>query len=79
MAVEDLSKQTLQIYPNPSSDYIYVKNSDSNKYEIFDALGRKIKSGNFQEKINIQNLTKGEYILKLAGKNKIYTHKIIKK
>lgn len=79
LAVEDLSKQTLQIYPNPASDYIYVKNSDSNKYEIFDALGRKIKSGNFQENINIQNLTKGEYILRLAGKNKIYTHKIIKK
>lgn len=79
LAVEDLSKQTLQIHPNPSSDYIYVKNFDSNKYEIFDALGRKIKSGNFQEKINIQNITKGEYILKLAGKNKIYTHKIIKK
>jgi uncharacterized delta-60 repeat protein len=79
LGVSDFEKQNVLIYPNPSSDYIFVKNTDATNYEIFDFTGKKVISGKIQEKINIINLENGEYLLKIIGENQKYTQKIIKK
>ena len=64
LSVEDYEKQNLQIYPNPSTDFIFVKNIGAKKYEIYEISGKKIIFGELKEKINIQNLPNGEYLLK---------------
>lgn len=48
-----------EIYPNPSSDYIYLP--IGKKYKLLDQLGRQILSGPVNGPINIQNLNPGLY------------------
>jgi len=69
------------VFPNPTSDFLYVESSsDFIKYEIFDSVGRKITSNNFETQISIQTLIQGNYILKLFTKdNQNYSTKFIKK
>lgn len=79
LTVEDFEKKNLIIFPNPSSDYIFVKNINAKQYEIYDVSGKKISFGKFKEKISIENLQKGEYFLKIIDNKKIYINKILKK
>ena len=76
----------LVIYPNPASDYIYVKNNSEAAtnfdYVFFDMLGRKVLSGSVAlgEGINIQKFASGNYIIQLSSGDKIVqTKKILKK
>jgi len=68
--VDNFDNKTL-IYPNPTSNYITIKNinnkESSVKYIIFDLTGRIVNSGNskFNEIINIENLQNGNYIIQL--------------
>jgi len=59
----------LKIYPNPSSNFISVSsNSDFSfkNYSIYDVTGKKVFTGLFHgQSIDISNLQKGIYILKL--------------
>lgn len=73
--------ENINIYPNPATDFIYVKNyKEAESYMIFDVLGRIVLQANLhQEKIDIESLEKGNYILQLKTKNNIKTFKIIKK
>ncbi|MCY1243857.1 hypothetical protein D9M72_568940 [compost metagenome] len=73
-------KGEINIYPNPATDIIYVKNSNAKDFKIIDASGRMVLSGNFgDEQINIQTLTPGNYILQLILKEKTISSKFIKK
>jgi hypothetical protein len=74
-------------YPNPTSDFITLKISDSTlknlSYILFDLNGKSIAIGeitNTETPINFQNSTIGMYILKIIQKQQtIKTFKIIKK
>lgn len=56
------------LYPNPTSDYIFLSSKNSNEsYVIYDTTGKSILSGTVEknQKIKVQNLAAGIYILKL--------------
>jgi hypothetical protein len=60
----------IEIYPNPSSDFIQISNLNSNeKYAIYNSVGQKVRSGivSKNDKIDIQNLTNGFYYIKLEN------------
>jgi hypothetical protein len=73
------------IYPNPASEFINFsfnnQSFENAQIEIYDNLGRlcktKILKSN-QEKIDIQNLTSGIYLIKLETKTGIIIKKINK-
>lgn len=68
------------IYPNPTDGEIIIKNlvDENQSYLVIDISGRIIKSGNvINSKMNIGNLGKGIYFLKIAATKQVY--KIIKK
>jgi len=69
------------IFPNPTTDFLYVTSTnDFVRYEIYDAVGKKVATNDFQQHIVTQNLSQGNYILKLYDKNnQKYTTKFIKK
>lgn len=74
-----------QIYPNPASDFIKIKQPkvhlENITYVITDISGRIIQSGNYNnELINIKKITSGIYFFKLfsTGKNNIFSKKFIK-
>lgn len=70
----------ISIYPNPATDVIHIKNTHADHYTILDLAGRVILKGvPVNERINIQPLTPGNYILQLHTKDNIQNLKFIKK
>ena len=72
LAVSDASNNDLRIYPNPVKDQLSLDGISNNEnYEIFSLDGKRVKSGTLSTKkaINVNALTKGVYILKIADKN----------
>lgn len=83
------SKQnTLNIYPNPANDAIFVENNDEiqlSNYTILSLVGQKLdegiysNKGIYNNKININNLEKGLYFIKFQDVfGKIYYNKFVK-
>lgn len=76
VSTPDMPIFDIEIYPNPASNYIYVKGnylSDIKKAQIFDFSGKLIKEINnpfiTEKNLNISNLNSGLYILKLDTKS----------
>jgi len=78
---ENNLKDLVSIYPNPVTDFIYLKNIQGVKnYIILDMSGRIImKDSLSKDEINVQTLTTGNYILQIITKDKIHSLKFIKK
>lgn len=77
---------TIEIYPNPTQDFVYIEldNSklDNGRMLLYDINGRLIK-GNFitnkKSEINITELAAGNYYLEISSSDlKICSYKIIK-
>lgn len=86
LAVIDFEfKNQLKVFPNPTSDIVNIISTTNlviNKLYIYDLNGRLVKSSNDKNlnKINISELTKGMYLLKVIGaENKSAVFRIIKK
>ena len=69
LATEEQVSEGLSIYPNPVRDILYIKNFQNLKSaEIVDMSGRTIKIMDTKaNKINVNTLLKGTYILKLRN------------
>ncbi len=73
------------IYPNPTSDYIYIKTTEEHsnlQLELFDLSGKKILSQPIisTEAIDIHDLTPSMYLYNISdGKSLLKSGKIIKK
>lgn len=86
LGLEEIStEKKLLIYPNPIKNIFTINNIENNldnfEYNIFDLTGRIIKNGKskFNEQINIENLTSGNYIIQIITEDrKITTEKLIK-
>jgi hypothetical protein len=78
---------TVSTFPNPTSDYIVLKISDSSlknlEYLIFDLNGKSIAKGRISKTethIKMQHASTGIYHLKVTQKQKVLkSFKIIKK
>lgn len=58
----------ISLYPNPATDFIYLKNNSENKkYFLFDRHGVMVQEGIVLDKINISQLHGQMYFLKLEN------------
>ena len=73
-------KSEVSIYPNPVKDILFIKSKEKIvKVEIFDSAGRILNSLSLNgDSINVSELSKGNYIIKLTTKDKSVIHKFIK-
>lgn len=78
-------KGQIKIYPNPASNFVSIQileNTIENfEYKIVDLTGRIVKNGNskFNEQINIESLTSGNYIIQIETESgEKFTQKLIK-
>jgi hypothetical protein len=76
--------ENIDVYPNPTSDFINIRmqNLQNNAYyKVFDFTGRVWLHNKYTGKdINIQNLPRGMYLLKLQNeKGEVFNSKFIKK
>lgn len=82
LSTAEVSKDdsSVKIFPNPVSDVLQIKSKEKViKAEIYDVSGRILKSEMMQtDTINLADLPKGNYLLKIFTKDEISTKKFIK-
>jgi len=61
----------IKLYPNPVKDILYISNTTSEDYKIFDMGGKLIDSGKLQRgSVNVSGLIKGAYMLQVGESSK---------
>lgn len=82
LSVSDNLLSQIKTFPNPiSGDFYNIEAKEVLSFQIIDLLGKVIKTGQVStsnKAINVSNLNKGLYILKLETNNQSITKKIIK-
>jgi hypothetical protein len=85
LSLSKASRLDFEMYPNPASASVTIQlpsGSDIAKVEFYDHLGRLALTQNIMNssnKIDVNNLSKGVYILKVLSEDKIGSQKFIKK
>lgn len=78
LGINDIEKSKIKIYPNPAKDFINITSEKPVKsVEIYDTLGRLIKTES-SDKINVTQLSKGNYLLKMKTDSGETIEKFIK-
>jgi len=83
-SIEDDLEIELEVYPNPSSDYVYVENlpASVSAYKLLDLAGRLVQHGVFDRQIgrvDIQDLNTGNYhLVLLDDSGRQYVHQIVR-
>lgn len=79
-ATSDVKKLELSIYPNPTTEFLNVKTLDKVlEVSVFDVTGKVINTKLIDGKINVSQIQKGIYILKVVTEKAVYQEKFIKK
>lgn len=86
LSVESFNNDFIQIFPNPSSEFITFKlnnsildeNSTLEIIDIFGSVVRKIELSNLN-KVDITNLEMGTYFARITNNENVYTTKFLKK
>lgn len=81
-------KSNIKVYPNPSSELIYITNQDNTdqikNLTLFDISARevlqiKVEEMSTETQLNVGSLSRGMYLLQIETQNNKYTKKIIVK
>jgi len=73
-----------RVYPNPATDVLNISVKDLNtfEYEIYDMSGAQVLNGfssNASVTVNVSDLNRGIYMVKITGRGKSFTGKFVKK
>lgn len=69
-SLNDIKDNSLQLYPNPATDYIQLSHARNTEYTIYNVSGKAVKHGITNgEKITLDTLSKGIYIFNAEGKS----------
>jgi len=79
-----LQTQSVVIYPNPVVDFLFLKFNkvSSGRIEVFSTLGDLILTQNFAGqnliKLNLADVTKGVYLIKIIQRESVETLSFVK-
>jgi hypothetical protein len=68
------------VYPNPVNNTLYVSSGNTDfSYEMFNGMGQKVASGNAtgNAQINVNDMTKGIYFLRLTTGTQVRMEKVV--
>ncbi len=82
--IPKISSRDFSVYPNPASDFIYVKLGNTNAASTLQLLsvdGRviyqsSIAKGTTETQINIRNYPEGLYLIRLSNENSTFVRKV---
>jgi hypothetical protein len=81
-ATDDVVKNPVQIYPNPSSDFVIVEANEIRRIRLVAMSGAiltdKIIANSTSETFDLQGLVKGIYLLEVTHNGGTDTYKILK-
>lgn len=83
---QDISNEVITLSPNPTSDYVQVNGSSLNKekptyIDIISIDGKQIRTNELLEesdRIQLNDLVNGIYVITLRNNGNIYTNRIVK-
>ncbi|WP_395043492.1 T9SS type A sorting domain-containing protein, partial [Flavobacterium sp.] len=83
LGVDDFKEEGLELAPNPVEKSVVVRTKENLKYELYNALGNKVKDGTLielQNSIDVSDLSSGSYILKtISSSGAVKSVKLLKK
>jgi len=86
VAVNEIPEALFSIYPNPSSDVVYLQlkqtaNHPMN-YAVYDLSGRIVKNGTItnttQPVVDVRNLSSGSYVIQIQTNDQSYISRLVK-
>ena len=78
--IEELSGNKINLYPNPTSDYIILSSNGNGYLSITDITGKIVYDAvvnQTSQYFNISNLSKGIYIAQYTSNKKSFTQKLV--
>lgn len=79
LAVSNVSKNQLKVYPNPVKDILHLESTEKiEKTEVYSVDGKLLKTTSENNKVDFSQYGKGLYIIKMYTKSGVHTQKIIK-
>ncbi len=79
LSVEEVSYNNFKIYPNPTSDSIFIQSDrNTDTIRLYNLLGELMLTQNDEKLIDLSSLANGIYLLKIVSEGKEFTKKIIK-
>src|SRR5690606_6372753 len=80
LRVADFQKMKIKLYPNPTNGLLDIETSQEiQSYEVYNLIGQRLLSGSFTGTIDIKDISKGTYIIKLTiPTGEVFTEKVIK-
>ena len=79
-SVDNQTQLDISIYPNPTSDIVYIEGNYSQlKVVVYDILGKQVIKESITNSVDISQLEKGVYIIQLSDGAKLTTERILKK
>ena len=79
-SVNDVFSSKISIYPNPANDFVTVSTNETiTGMEVYNLIGKKVISSSklINNKIDVSNLSKGVYVLKVMSNDLVGSRKII--
>lgn len=76
---EGLTETNVRIFPNPATDYINVEGNDVKSIEIYSLAGALVAAEKAETTLNVSNLAKGTYLVKVTTVDGVKVEKMIKK
>ena len=77
LSTEEATIESLQVFPNPTNDIIYIRSLDKiDKVEIYNLLGNQVLVTTKTDKVDLGLLAKGMYLAKIYSAEKFSVKKI---
>ena len=80
-SVPENKRNAIRIFPNPVSDLMYIKSLTPSNFKlitIYDVFAKKVKELEFNDTINLSDLSSGSYWIILRSSNELYRIPFIK-
>jgi hypothetical protein len=70
-------KEKAILYPNPTKGLLNIGNENTNKIQVYDITGKRLAEFEAVAQIDLSNLSKGIYLIKLLSDNGVMIDKIV--
>ncbi|KGL61793.1 T9SS type A sorting domain-containing protein [Polaribacter sp. Hel1_85] len=79
-SVNDIFSSKISIYPNPANEFVQISTDETiTGMEVYNLIGKKVISSSklINNKLDVSNLSKGVYVLKVMSNDLVGSRKII--
>lgn len=73
-----VADKQVKIYPNPAADLLYITSeTEPTRIDLYDFLGKQVLTSTQSKELNVSQLTRGVYFVKVSFANNQVTKKIV--